>query len=711
MSGSVLRFESDHIEFPSDRVREFVELAREIDVLIKQEDWDADLWQVGASFVTKGQNRDNRVLAFYNRDATLTNRQEIVGGAPLADGLKDFAKAYVRYMHSTSQVSFENTMKRLDAIQLIEAAFRSLGLSPSIENLNVAVLNTAVSLAKVGVGAGRAYQFALYIQQVHRFCLDRKFLIAPFQWKHGVKKPKDKTEAIGKEAKAWRDEKLPSPEAFHALAHIYRNSETFVDRLFSAITAIFVAFPIRVHEVLQLRGDCEVFEEVKNPETGEMVDAYGIRVFPGKGHPPQVKWVPTQMASIVQEAVGRIREMCSEARAVAAWYEERPGELWLPEDLEPCRAGDWLDIKDVMRLVGTRTVGQVPYWVRTQGVEWRSDGLPTEYMKGVRISSLATRLLRDMPRDFPKFNGSDEQKYSDTLILLFVNQAHAQRGTYPTLIEQMTVQTYDHWLSGHDGGKKQSVFEAWRFTERDGSPINISSHSFRHWLNTVAQLKGMSDMDIAKWSGRKLEQNAAYNHVSSEEILSQIREALDDGTGIGPMFEAAKATGVNRPVDRRDFAEAQIGAALTTELGICVHDYSLLPCQTHGDCLDCSENVFIKGDTKHRDRIGKRLVLTERQLQHALWAMGDDYFGADKWVLSHQRTIEKLRRILAIHDDPTIPDGTIVNLAGSSKDNEVAMALRDRGDGGASALQGIESVALDAEDAEANALLADMWED
>ncbi|XAZ25209.1 hypothetical protein LVY75_18790 [Sinorhizobium sp. B11] len=703
MSGTVHEFTGGEATNPSERVAKFIALAREIEALVSNDEWNLDIWQVGSSFVTKGQNRDSRVLAYYNRDTTLTNRQEVVGGAPLLGQFREFAKAYVRYHHSTSPVLFEPTVKRLRALQLIEASFRCLNLEPRIESLNVSVLNAAVALAQEGVGPGRHYQFAVTIQKVYRFCIDRKFLHAPFQWKHGVRKPKEKTEEIGKEAREWREQKLPSPEAFLALAHIYRNSEGFVDRLYSAITAIFVSIPIRIHEVLQLREDCEVYDKVKDPATGDTSDTYGIRVFPGKGHPPQVKWVPTLMASLVQEAVARIREMCAEARLVAAWYEKNPGQLWLPGDLEKFRSSDWLPKDGLVRLMDIRPAKDAARWLNVQGVEWRSDG-KTPFMKEARISSLAAVHLKDLPGDFPHLNRYDDQRYSETLLVLFGNQAHSDKRTYRTLIEKGTVQSYDHWLSGHDGGRKPSVFERFGYTESDGSPIKISSHAFRHWLNTVAQLKGMSDLDIAKWSGREVPQNKAYNHVTPEETLSQIRAALDDGTGNGPMFEEGKMVGINRPVDRREFAEARIGAALTTELGICVHDYSLLPCETHGHCIDCSENVFIKGDVKHQERVSKRLVLSAKQLDDAIRAMGEGHVGADRWVRSHEASIAKMRLMLSMHDDPSIPDGTVMSLPGASRDGEVAMALRDRDVNERSSRAG--SVDDDLVDA-----LVDMWED
>lgn len=704
MTSKVVQLQAASVVYPSDRVAEFIALAREIDALVPREVWESDVWSVGSSFMSKGQNRANRVLAFYNRDATLTSRQEIVGGAPLAGSFKEFAKAYIRYTHATAPVAFENTMKRLDALQLIEAAFREMQLAPCIEDLNVVTLNTAVAMASEGVGPGRHYQFASNIQQIYRFCMDRKYLNAPFQWKHGVRKPTEKTQGIDQESKKWREEKLPSPEAFHALADVYRHSETFVDRLYSAVSAIFVSIPIRVHEVLQLRVDCEVYDKVKHPETGEVTDAYGIRVFPGKGHPPQVKWVPTQMASIVKDAIGRIREMCTDARSVAAWYEAHPGQLWLPPELEHHRASGWLPKQSISELFKITHDYNILPFLKRLGVEWRpgTDG----QLNDAHLASLAAAHLANLPHDFPYFNGNKEQRYSATLIVLFGNQCHARRGTYRTLVEQATVQSFDHWLSGHDGGKKPSVFERWGKTENDGSPIRITSHSFRHWLNTVAQLRGLGDMDIAKWSGREIEQNQAYNHVTDDEVLSQIRVALDDGKGIGPMFEAAKAIGLNRPVHSRDFAQAQIGSALITELGICVHDYSLLPCQSHGDCLGCSENVFIKGDMKHQERVRRRHELTEKQLESAIAAMGENFYGADKWVESHQKSLDKLREMLAIHDNPSIPDGTVINLKGGSRDNEVAMALRDR-----QALSNDNDLTEVAELDNADAALVEMWED
>jgi hypothetical protein len=194
----------------------------------------------------------------------------------------------------------------------------------------------------------------------------------------------------------------------------------------------------------------------------------------------------------------------------------------------------------------------------------------------------------------------------------------------------------------------------------------------------------MSELDIAKWSGRDPSQNQTYNHVTPEETLSQIRELLEENGGAGPLFEAASPERINSPVSRKDFLDAQIGSAHTTDYGICIHDYSLLPCQVLGDCLGCSENVFAKGDKKHREKIEKRLELAMVQLDQSRQAEEGGIYGADRWTQDHLRKIETMRTILAIHQDDSIPDGTIINLEATRRDNEIAMAIRDRNahDGG-----------------------------
>lgn len=683
MSSVVLRFVPAGTVEPTSRLEDFIHLARhELNVLIPSEEWDLPSWAVGGSFLTKGQNRVNRYLHYYGVGSR-ANRDGTVDGTILDPRYVDFAKAYCRYMHATAPVQFENQSKRLKALQFVEAAFRSLGFSPHIPDCNPTVLNTAVALARDGVGAARHYHFALYIEQIHRFCYEHHFYNAPFQWRHGIRKPKDRTEELGDLAKKWREDRLPSPEAYAALAHVFRNAVTFTDQLMSAVSAICCSVPIRADEVLQLRESCEVRKRamlkragadgVEHEEEGEV---YGIRVWPGKGNPPQVKWVPTVMVSVVEEAVQRLRDLCRPARNIAAWYEAHPNQLWLPTNLQHLRDADWISVADLGKILGLKRYLSVNKWLTDNPeVQQKSDA---RGRRRVRFADAQRQLLALMPKNFPWFNGDETRSYSSTLVMVRRNEMHAQKGTLACVLSQCGVQTFEHWLSGHDGSKKPSVFARWGFTERDGTPIEITTHSFRHWLNTVAQIRGMGDLDIAKWSGRAPSQNRAYNHVTPEETLSQIRELLEENGGIGPLFEATSTERTNKPVNQEDFLTAQIGSAHVTDYGICIHDYSLLPCQSLGDCLGCSENIFVKGDKKHYQKIEKHLELAEIQIDQSRQAEMEGAYGADRWTQDHQRKIKVMRTILEIHQNDSTPDGAIINLEAVRRDDEIAMAIRDR---------------------------------
>jgi hypothetical protein len=370
--------------------------------------------------------------------------------------------------------------------------------------------------------------------------------------------------------------------------------------------------------------------------------------------------------------------------------------------MEHLRDADWISIADLGEILGLKRQSVNQWLTDNPEVQQRREGRGPRW---VCLADVRRVLLALMPKNFPWFNGDESQPYSRTLVVARRHEAHATMSTFPCVLGECGVETFMRWLSG-GVDKTPSVFVRWGFAERDGSPIEITTHSFRHWLNTVAQLRGMGDLDIAKWSGRDLSQNRAYNHVTPEETLSQIHGLLEVNGGIGPLFEAASPERINKPVSWKDFLNAQIGSAHATDYGICIHDYSLLPCQVLGDCLGCSENVFVKGDRKHQEKIEKRLEIAMVQLRKSRQAEAERIYGADRWTQDHLRKIEIMRTILAIHQDDPIPDGAVINLEAAKQDNEIAMAIRDRDAHDSGYTQRGISFDRDAEDA-----LDKMWDD
>jgi len=96
-----------------------------------------------------------------------------------------------------------------------------------------------------------------------------------------------------------------------------------------------------------------------------------------------------------------------------------------------------------------------------------------------------------------------------------------------------------------------SLFDRMGFKEPDGTPIRVTSHQFRHLLNTMAQKGGATQFDIARWSGRKdFSQNTAYDHESAGELLARVQAMVCDDTGI---FGLPAEIRINEPKTREEY--------------------------------------------------------------------------------------------------------------------------------------------------------------
>jgi hypothetical protein len=105
----------------------------------------------------------------------------------------------------------------------------------------------------------------------------------------------------------------------------------------------------------------------------------------------------------------------------------------------------------------------------------------------------------------------------------------------------------------------------------------MNSHQARHLLNALAMTGGMSQLETAKWFGRKdVHQNRYYDHRTPEQMLKLIRDAVgDEQKLIGPLATLPKKI----PITRADFALQMVPTAHVTEFGWCIHDYTTTPCE------------------------------------------------------------------------------------------------------------------------------------
>jgi hypothetical protein len=266
-----------------------------------------------------------------------------------------------------------------------------------------------------------------------------------------------------------------------------------------------------------------------------------------------------------------------------------------------------------------------------------------------------------LPDNFPIYDHKTGLRYSDALFVVLHGQFRSKWEPSRCMIEPVSQGNIRDALGGRVAHGVSSVFSRLNFTEDDGTPIVINSHSFRHWLNTMAQRGGMSQIEIAKWSGRKdVRQNRGYDHMSAEEVIEIVRDSIgQDERMFGPLAEFKP----NAPVTREAFKALQAPTAHTTDLGFCLHDFAAMPCQLHRDCLNCAEHVCIKGDRKRTEQIRHRYDEALVQLEKADRAVQERVFGSNRWQAHAVATVERIEQLLAILDDPMVPEGAVIQMA------------------------------------------------
>jgi hypothetical protein len=204
-------------------------------------------------------------------------------------------------------------------------------------------------------------------------------------------------------------------------------------------------------------------------------------------------------------------------------------------------------------------------------------------------------------------------------------------------------------------GQEKNIWRRHGYVNPDGSLISMTSHQLRHFLNTIAQRGDLGQLDLAKWSGRaNIHQNATYNHMTDEEYVELALEA-----GMGGLLEKVKS---NAPVTFADLEVVGEGIAHVTEYGFCVHDFSMTPCQKYRDCLNCTEQVCIKGDEGKLERLRQQREGIRLQLEKAREASQSEVYGADRWSQHQCKTLQRVSQLIEILESPEIVAGSVVRL-------------------------------------------------
>lgn len=635
----IILFTPKHELDSRKNLADFIEMCRDrLTVFGEGLNWESNAWPGVANFTVIGAPARGYAKAQL-----------------LAEELMQFAKAYLRYQQGHTPTKLKNELK---ALRCIEKALLQVYGRADITLVDLQVMDVAAEVAREYKAT--AYQAGIQLVKLVEFLNDSGIIQRRITWRSPFSKPReiDRTDTEGKQRRA---AKMPSEHCLEYMAEMFANDlKSPRDRFTTSIFGLLMCAPSRIAEVQDLPLDC-IHREID----GKGVERIGLRFYAGKGYGYDIKWIPSIFKEVAQEAVRRLTALSEPGRKIAQWYEENPEKFYRHEDCPDVGEHDPLDDEQAARALGLKSSKSLRnFFARYEPFRvLKSKGEP------LTLAFLNEYCHSQLPATWPWMRPDLGIKFSQALCCFRAHELRPDLTTSPVMI----------WTPGKASftvdlnvviGQERNIWKRHGYKNPDGSDISMTSHQVRHFLNTAAQRGDLGQLDIAKWSGRaNIRQNAVYNHMTDYEFVTAARQA-----GIGALEKIR----VNAPVTFEDLQAVGEGVAHVTEFGYCVHDFSMVPCQRHRDCLNCSEQVCVKGDDVKLQRLLKLRGQIQSQLRNAEMAAGEGVYGADRWTQHQLKTHQRLNALIELLESPQTPPGAVIWLSNDQEHSPLKRAVNAR---------------------------------
>lgn len=647
-------------------LKDFIAFSKQLRPLGIEQPFESNEWSYG-HLATRDPAASGVKLYFTGitrQDGRLKVPKRGNAGTPFDEPFLSFSKAIFSYMHAMSPLKKPNA--RIAALRFMELALRETTGSNCPTDVTPQVLNYACQ--RLIEWYKEPYCPANQVETLYKTMVKLCLVSIPNQWTNFIPANVIAKRRSGKEFDAVRNKKLPDPAALDALADIFNSPRDNADIAVTSVCALLCCAPDRIIETLTLPLDCIARTE----DTSEGVKpGISLRWFPAKNGKPMLKRVIPSMADTARKAIDNLKAIGTKARALARWYERHPDQIYLPPHLKHLRSKEWLTTAEVGQIVFGRTdsLGCTREWIRHFKIPKTNKGKALI----IAFRDVERTVLSLLPAGFPFLDREQGLRYSEALCVCRINDLNGY-ASYQCMFQPITYRLVCTRLGRSN--KTMSIFEKHGLRDENGGQLFILSHMFRHYLNTVAQAGGLSDIEIAKWSGRKvIAQNQRYDHESDRDVMAKIRNAIGDTKlAVGPLANMDK----RMLISRAKFADIKVITAHTNELGYCLHDFASLPCQTHGDHINCNEQVYIKGDTERENNLRCLQAETCSLLEKAKQALTDEEYGADTWVQHQMTLLGRLNQILQIIDDPTVQPGAVIQPSGIVPASRLVQAMEQR---------------------------------
>lgn len=703
---NLIYFPSDKIQSPYSEIKRFIDFVKQLSELNENISFDENYWKGEVNFVKTGIS---------SKDRSPENL--------LHHSILEFAKAYVKYQRINNKLKTRDTILAIRAIEKI-CLERYGGVD--LTKLVIADFDLAAENAKENYKESSAYHVGRQLKIVLDFIRKLKIVILP-EWKNPIKKPSDKSIVLDEKSEEYRASKLPDQDAIFALADIFSRKDSELsdrDIFVTSAASLLLAAPERASELFFLKCDCLYEEEIRTASMSDLglmaadynvERAVGIRWYAQKGYGYDIKYIPSVMIPTVKRTIERLIKLSEKPRHLAHLLET--SDKFPRHELCPAVPdAQLLKRSEVLLAMGFDFSSyENSYMANQSGIAFlRSRGIPI-LDNIVCLNDLNIILRNRLPKGFPyipfKTGNGIQIKWSEALFSCFHNQFRSDRITVFSELWMPRIETLNEDLAPTRKKKRngelvnvQSIFQRWGFGN-----YSVSTHQFRHLLNTIANTNGMDSLLLAKWSGRAdMKQNRVYDHTTVEDRNYSLIEMQKNEVGAintDSTFKFQIAT----PRTLQELNTKTTLSMHTTEFGLCTHSYIDEPCLKYRNCLNCTEHVCIKGDAEKKKRLQNRL-----KKEKILWAkdkvsVSKNVTGATVWLEIRELTIKRCEQMITLLDDPNIPDGTPLSIPPSEDVTHLDLAYQKAGRKRIPTIENTQRKKLEEHIVSHDSLLLDLW--
>ncbi|WP_432413785.1 hypothetical protein [Pantoea allii] len=431
---------------------------------------------------------------------------------PLSEYMSDFIKAYL------VKVGLNNINKCiaiLRAFKILEVTMSNLSNSYKISNLNSRVLDKAMELAYNQYSLGKVNEIYFNIKHICNFLVRNEMIEDHIlNWTYPLTESNSQNKTIAEEENGLND-KLPDPRVISFMGSLFKSKPQGLRDIYtSSIFALLLCAPSRINEIMELNEDCLVVlndsEEIERP---------CLRFCSEKGFGFNMKWLPDCMFPVAKEAIHRIKEVSTNARAVCSIIEK--GEKAFYKKIN----------KSKFEIITNQDLYNLGFDIKKPKMNLENKAFLQEIKNNVISCSHFWNYLYRKNRSEKGGNKKASPSWRNKLMIVNKYQLNSLKNTDIFTVEKVKSSYFfaEFNITLTRNNPRMNIFNRNRFLNSFPGEIKFNSHQIRHLINTMAQRTTLSEVEIALWSGRKnIHHNDNYNHVSHDELADLSRELLNN---------------------------------------------------------------------------------------------------------------------------------------------------------------------------------------